>query len=86
MADIKLIIDGAEVRVNQGTTVLQAAQSAGIYIAPLCSPPGLSSSREVKPDELIYRDTEAFRNYSSAEKLEGCQLCVVEIEGGRIDI
>jgi len=81
MADIRVIIDGAEVKVNQGTTVLQAAWSAGIYIPSLCSHPGLPSSRDVRPDELVYRGTEAFRNDGSAEKFEGCQLCVVEIEG-----
>jgi len=38
---IKLTIDGAEVEVDQGTTVLRAAQSAGIYIPTLCYHPDL---------------------------------------------
>jgi len=38
---IKLTIDGAEVEVEKGTTVLQAAQSAGIYIPTLCYHPDL---------------------------------------------
>ncbi len=38
---IKLTIDGAEVEVEKGTTVLQAAQSTGIYIPTLCYHPDL---------------------------------------------
>ncbi len=42
MADnIKLTIDGKEVEVERGTTVLQAAQIAGIYIPTLCYHPAL---------------------------------------------
>ena len=33
---INLTIDGVEVRVNKGATVLEAAQTAGIYI-PMCN-------------------------------------------------
>jgi formate dehydrogenase beta subunit len=44
MADeIKLTIDGIEIEVKRGTTVLQAAQSAGIYIPTLCYHPNLQS-------------------------------------------
>ncbi|MFC1970786.1 FAD-dependent oxidoreductase [Chloroflexota bacterium] len=44
MADkIKLTIDGVEAEVEKGTTVLQAAQNAGIYIPTLCYHPDLSS-------------------------------------------
>jgi formate dehydrogenase beta subunit len=43
MADkIKLTIDGVEVEVEKGVTVLQAAQSAGIYIPSLCYHPDLT--------------------------------------------
>ncbi len=42
MADkIKLTIDGVNVEAEKGTTVLQAAQSAGIYIPTLCYHPNL---------------------------------------------
>jgi formate dehydrogenase beta subunit len=39
---IKLTIDGVEVEVDKGVTVLQAAQSAGIYIPSLCYHPDLT--------------------------------------------
>jgi len=81
MDEINLTIDGIEVRVQKGTTVLQAAQSAGIYIPSLCSHPDLPSSREAKPNEFVYRGIELIENDNSLEEFEGCQLCVVEIEG-----
>ena len=44
MADkIKLTIDGTEIEIERGATVLQAAQSAGIYIPTLCYHPNLQS-------------------------------------------
>ncbi len=81
MDKIKLTIDGVEVRVKTGTTVLQAAQSAGVYIPALCSHPDLPSSREVKANDVVYRGSELIKNDNSAKEFEGCQLCVVEIEG-----
>ncbi|MDP2932323.1 MAG: 2Fe-2S iron-sulfur cluster-binding protein, partial [Chloroflexota bacterium] len=36
MDEIRLTIDGQEVRARKGMTVLEAAQSAGIYIPTLC--------------------------------------------------
>jgi formate dehydrogenase beta subunit len=38
---IKLTIDGVEAEVEKGSTVLQAAQSAGVYIPTLCYHPDL---------------------------------------------
>jgi len=81
MDEINLTIDGIEVRVQKGTTVLQAAQSVGIYIPSLCSHPDLPSSREAEPSEFVYRGGELIKNDNSLEEFKGCQLCVVEIEG-----
>jgi len=38
---IRLTIDGKQVKAKQGMTVLEAAQSAGVYIPTLCSDPDL---------------------------------------------
>jgi NADPH-dependent glutamate synthase beta subunit-like oxidoreductase len=38
---IKLTIDGKEIEVDKGATVLQAAQAAGVYIPTLCYHPDL---------------------------------------------
>ncbi|MFC1931585.1 FAD-dependent oxidoreductase [Chloroflexota bacterium] len=42
METIKLIIDGQEVEVNEGMTVLEAAAKAGIYVPTLCYHPMLT--------------------------------------------
>lgn len=44
MATVALTIDGREVRVEPGTTVLEAARLAGIEIPTLCHVPGLEPS------------------------------------------
>ena len=36
MADIKVTIDGQEISVSEGTTVLKAAEKLGIKIPTLC--------------------------------------------------
>ena len=41
--DITLTINGLQVKAPEGATVLEAAQSAGIYIPTLCYCPGLTS-------------------------------------------
>ncbi|MBI4185969.1 MAG: FAD-dependent oxidoreductase [Chloroflexi bacterium] len=41
-AEISLTIDGCEIKAKRGTTVLQAAQQAGIYIPNLCAHPDLT--------------------------------------------
>ena len=65
MEKMNLTIDGTKVTVEKGTTVLQAARSAGIYIPALCSHPNLPSSREVKPFEMVYRGKEELKNDNS---------------------
>ncbi len=41
MGEISLIIDGQEVKVQRGATILEAAQQTGIYIPALCHHPDL---------------------------------------------
>ncbi len=41
MEKIKITINGRSLLVDQGLTVLEAAQSAGIYIPTLCHHPDL---------------------------------------------
>ena len=42
MGEVTLEIDGREVNVEEGTTILEAAKSAGIPIPTLCYHPALS--------------------------------------------
>ncbi len=81
---ISIIINGTKIETKKGTNILEAAQAAGIYIPRLCSHPDLPPSLEIKPVETIFRGNEQIKNdgsVSSSQGHEGCQLCVVKIEG-----
>jgi len=81
MEKMNVTIDGTKITVDKGTTVLQAAKDAGIYIPALCSHPNLPPSRQVKAFQIIYRGKQELRNDDSPTEFEGCQLCLVKIEG-----
>ncbi len=77
----KLTIDNAEVTVPEGTTILDAAQQAEIYIPHLCSHPDLPPIEKLKPTQAVYREGKRIDNKKPELAYEGCQLCVVAIEG-----
>ena len=81
MGEITLTIDDIQVTVPEGTKVLDAAQQAGIYIPQLCFHPDLPPAPGMKPAEFVYRGNELIKGFASDKEFEGCQLCVVEIEG-----
>ena len=82
MKSVSLTIDGKEVQTEQGTTLLEAAQNLGIYIPALCHHPDLPPAPRMKIDGQIYRGGELIQGCgSNPNGFEGCQLCVVEIEG-----
>jgi NADPH-dependent glutamate synthase beta subunit-like oxidoreductase/Pyruvate/2-oxoacid:ferredoxin oxidoreductase delta subunit len=82
MDTITLTIDDTEVKAKEGVTVLEAALGADIYIPALCHHPDLPPAPGMKIDDQIYRGGEPIRGESSTPKeFDGCQLCVVEIEG-----
>lgn len=78
---VTLTIDEVEVTVPEGTMILDAAQGAGIYIPHICSHPDLPPVEQLKPAEAIYRSGERIGNKKPELRYEGCQLCVVQIEG-----
>ncbi len=78
---VNLIIDEVEVTVPEGTTILEAAQQVGIYIPHICYHPDLPPVEALKPAEAVYRGEVRLENKKTDLEYEGCQLCVVEIEG-----
>jgi formate hydrogenlyase subunit 6/NADH:ubiquinone oxidoreductase subunit I len=76
-----ITIDKVEVSVPEGITLWKAAEQAGIYIPHLCFHPGLPPVDRQKPAHVIYSDGERIENAGQELCYEGCQLCVVEIEG-----
>jgi len=77
----KIKIDHAEISVAEGTTILQAAAQAGIYIPHICFHPDIPSLDCQRPADAIYRGSERIKNARQELRYEGCQLCVVEIAG-----
>ncbi len=83
---ITLIIDGTEVQAPEGSTILAAADAAGIYIPRLCSHPDLPA---VNPETLgtwdeVYWGTQSKHPDGDTSKngaYEGCLLCLVEVDG-----
>jgi Fe-S-cluster-containing dehydrogenase component len=86
---ITLTIDDVKVEVPEGITVLEAAQGMEIYIPRLCYHPDLPTFKGLKPVEFVYRGDERIESdtlrlcsgQALDQEFEGCQLCVVEIEG-----
>ena len=50
VGSLTITVDGREVQADEGQTILDAAQKAGIYIPTLCSYPGLRPLAEEEPD------------------------------------
>lgn len=84
MKTISITINDTRIEVKGEQTILEAAQNAGIYIPSLCAHPDLSPLPGMKPTEAIFRGKMQITNEnptSSSQGHEGCQLCVVKIEG-----
>lgn len=82
MEPVVLTIDEAKISVPKGTTILDAARQAGVYIPHLCSHVNLPHVKGMKPAESVYRGALRLENKRpDIEEYEGCQLCVVQIEG-----
>ncbi len=78
---ISLTIDDVKISVPEGTTVLDAAQRAEIYIPHICSHPDLPPVEQLKPAEAVYRGGVRLENKKPNLQFDGCQLCAVQIEG-----
>ena len=87
---VKITLDSVEIEASAGSTILAAADTAGVYIPRLCSHPDLppvdpatlQAWPEVHLGPMLLRHSEGARADGGAkEAYEGCQLCLVEIVG-----
>ena len=78
---IKWSINGQEVEVAAGTTILKAARLAEIYIPSLCSHPDLPPAEGIEAVNVIYQGDKKIENAMPQEAGKGCGLCIVEVEG-----
>jgi len=81
MQEFTIMIDGRQVAVSEGKTILEAALSEGIYIPHLCYHPDLPSSHGLKPRDHIYDGSQKIEGDNLDYEYEGCKLCLVEVEG-----
>ena len=81
MDQVRLTIDGHAVEVPAGTTILEAARDAGIYIPALCHHPDLPPARGAGAAKAVYQGDRRIENAMPEEAGKGCGLCVVEVAG-----
>ena len=81
MSRIRLAINGREVEVPSGATILEAARNLGIYIPTLCHHPDLPPAEGNKASRVIYQGQRKIENTLPGEPAKGCGLCVVEVDG-----
>lgn len=77
---VTVTIDSKRVQVEQGASILEAAQKAGIYIPTVCYHPDLKSSEGLKPAELIYQGEKRIANAMPERMSEGCGICLVAVQ------
>jgi NADPH-dependent glutamate synthase beta subunit-like oxidoreductase len=81
MDTINLTIDGQPVEVPAGTTILEAARKADIYIPSLCYHPDLPPARERPAVRAVFHGAHKIENVMPEKTGKGCGICVVEVEG-----
>jgi formate dehydrogenase beta subunit len=80
-----ITIDGKSFEVEDGRTILAAARECGVYIPSICDHPDLPPFENLPLAERVYHGGVAYENEPIAPaalaELEGCGLCVVEVDG-----
>jgi formate hydrogenlyase subunit 6/NADH:ubiquinone oxidoreductase subunit I len=80
--EITISIDNHEVHSQEGASIIQAADNAGIYIPRLCYHPDLPPGPGTKADPRVYRHGEISGDKTPHTTMyDGCNICIVEIEG-----
>lgn len=78
---IDFTIDDQRLQVTAGTTILEAARKAGIYIPTLCYHPDLPPAKGSAASKIVFQNDFQIENTMPEESAKGCGICVVEIEG-----
>ncbi len=80
-----ITVDGTTVETREGSTLLEAALAAGVYVPALCAHPDLPPQADTPPAPAIYHGVRRVAHDAEAEGQPGCGLCVVEVAGeGRV--
>jgi NADPH-dependent glutamate synthase beta subunit-like oxidoreductase len=78
---VTVVIDGQPVEVPAGTTILEAARQAGIYIPSLCYHPDLPPFKDRPSVQAVFQGERRIENALPGYAGEGCGICVVEVKG-----
>lgn len=78
---IELCIDETRLRVEEGTSILRAALDAGVYVPHICFHPDLPAFDEIRTADAVYQGGRRLDATPGEAIEEGCQLCLVEVEG-----
>jgi len=81
METVTFLVNNVEVKAEKGASILEATRKAEIYIPSLCYHPDLPPSRRTKAGSVVYRGSEQVSGDSFEKEFEGCNLCLVEVEG-----
>ena len=81
MSHVRLVINGQNLEVPVGTTILEAARQADIYIPALCSHPDLPPAEGIGAAKAVYQGNKRIENALPGKTAMGCGLCVVEVKG-----
>ncbi|KPV64856.1 MAG: Sulfide dehydrogenase subunit alpha precursor [Candidatus Bathyarchaeota archaeon BA1] len=81
MNTISVFINDVGVEVVEGSSILEAARKADVYIPSLCYHPDLPPPPMAKATHMVYRGSEQVVGDAPEKEFEGCGLCLVEVEG-----
>jgi predicted molibdopterin-dependent oxidoreductase YjgC len=78
---VKLILNGNEIQVPDGTNMLKACHDAGTYVPSLCYHPDLGPFSGCTPSATVYRSEEIIEDQPGSAPAPSCGLCMVDIAG-----
>jgi NADPH-dependent glutamate synthase beta subunit-like oxidoreductase/ferredoxin len=81
MDTVNLTIDGQQVQAPAGTTLLEAARQADVYIPSLCYHPDLPPAKDLPALQAVFHDDCKIENALPEQPGKGCGICVVAVEG-----
>ena len=81
MEKVTFFVNNVKVEAPKDSSVLEATRSAEIYIPSLCYHLDLPPSRRTKATNVVYRGSVQIAGDAVEKEFEGCNLCLVEVEG-----
>ena len=81
METVTLFINDTEIQAVKGSNILEEARKNDIYIPSLCYHPDLIPPRKAKAINTVYRGDGRIVGDAPEKEFEGCNLCLVEVEG-----